>query len=213
MDKSKLPSSAKLITPNLKLAVTIVLIFIIGITLLYWFTPIGSDERFKGYINLITFVTIVIALITFSLSLISQINQNNQTRLSNFVNLTDSYIIRFDQEVANNSNLNRIYKQMNTGIPAIQALPNPPEITPKVISDELHFAERWLQAVENMDLQIYALNPRGWEDPYFEGLKNRVIASFDSQILRDYYNQTKQYRSPEMRIAVEKFILPYVNYQ
>lgn len=192
---------------SLTIPIVVVVGFLIILSLAYWLTPIGKSDRWKGYLSMVGFIGTIMALITFSLGYVNQSNQRLQAQVSTFASLVDNYIVRIEQQFANNKNLNRLYKQMNANDPGAQSLPDPPEITPQVLSDELHMANQILEAAESIGVQLFNLNPQGWTAAYFQGVVNRFQNYFQSEILQKRYIDTRSNYSPQLQYFVEQYLL------
>jgi hypothetical protein len=180
-------------------------------TLVYWKTPIGSDERFTTYINSIGVIGALVAIVFGALQIKDALRSNIISEGQLIVFQTDYNWSQIERIFIDNTpDLNRLYKQIYSGDSTIKDVVEP-NITSDIIIKEVATCSIIIQAVDNIItylikefhtddvVELAQRDTTGWTQSF--------MSWFKSPILREVWKYRKTFYDVKTIEYVDKVLL------
>lgn len=188
-----------------------VLVVMVVFTLVYWKTPIGSDERFTTYINSIGVIGALVAIVFGALQIKDALRSNIISEGQLIVFQTDYNWSQIERIFIDNTpDLNRLYKQIYSGDFIIKDVVEP-NITSDIILKEVATCSIIIQAVDNIVtylikefhtddvVELVQRDTTGWTQSF--------ISWFKSPIVREVWKYRKTFYDVKTIEYVDKVLL------
>lgn len=188
-----------------------VLVIMVVFTLVYWKTPIGSDERFTTYINSIGVIGALVAIVFGALQIKDALRSNIISEGQLIVFQTDYNWSQIERIFIDNTpDLNRLYKQIYSGDSTIKDVVEP-NITSDIIIKEVATCSIIIQAVDNIItylikefhtddvVELAQRDTTGWTQSF--------MSWFKSPILREVWKYRKTFYDVKTIEYVDKVLL------
>jgi hypothetical protein len=150
-----------------------------------------------GYITVISAVSTLVIVLSNMQQIREFVLKSQQRDIENYRKMTNNAWIDVEKLFMDNSpKLNRLYREIFND----KDIPNPPEITPDIISMETHMAMILIQTVENVLLDY---NDIDINDKWIMVFRQW----FNSNIVRDVWNKRKIYYTDRFQHIVNTYLI------
>lgn len=196
---------------DIRSIIAAVLVVMVVFTLVYWKTPIGSNERFTTYINSIGVIGALVAIVFGALQIRDALRSNIISEGQLIVFQTDYNWSQIERIFIDNApDLNRLYKQIYSGDYTIKDVVEP-NITSDIILKEVATCSIIIQAVDNIVtylikefhtddvVELAQRDNTGWTQSF--------ISWFKSPILREVWKYRKTFYDSKTIEYVDKVLL------
>jgi hypothetical protein len=196
---------------DIGIILSILVVVFVAFTLVYWKTPIGSNERFTGYINSLGVIGALMAIIFGALQIRDALRSNIISEGQLTVFQTDYNWSQIERIFIDNApNLNRLYKQIYSNDLTIKDVSEPP-ITSDIILKEAAMSSIIIQAVDNIVtylikelrtddvVELASRDNTGWTKSF--------ISWFKSPIIREVWKYRKNFYDVKTIEYVEKVLM------
>ena len=169
--------------------IVLVIVFFIVLTYLSWGTTVGISLRYYYYLTALITLSVVIGVLSVIISESSRRASEEKARLLHREATNQNYWINLERTFMEyNKDLIRLYKQMWPGIPEIQAIPDPLQITPEMRMQEIHASNLLLGVIHNLsDSVTFQKKPQEvldtWRQPEYRGFYSALSSWMKSDII------------------------------
>lgn len=182
-----------------KMVLLIVVLTLFITTYIYWETSIGDNPKFMRYITVISAVSTLVIVLSNMYQIREFVIKSQQRDIDNYRKTTNNALIDVEKLFMDNSpKLNRLYREIFDD----KDIPNPPEITPEIISMETHMAMILIQTVENVLLDYNDIDI-DIDDKWIMVFRQW----FRSNIVRDLWNKRKIYYTDRFQHIVNTYLM------